>query len=286
MEKPRCGVPTVVIRFFLLPLNSIHSWHVKRTFTYRFLNGTNDLAGNTEQQAVQNAFATWANATGLMFTQVNTPPADFEIEWITSAHGGPGHTPFDGVGNVIAHAFYPRPSGGRDSGQMHFDDAETWSLTGGANLDLEACTLHEIGHLLGLDHSSDTTAMMYEFHSDGLIALTADDLVRIRRLYRLGGLWHTIRFTNGPWQPFGNVEGSAGDRGRFVGVSCAAIGTDLHVCGVTDDGGLWHTIRFTNGPWQPFGNVEGSAGDRGDFGRVGCAAMGEQLHVCGVTVEP
>jgi len=36
-----------------------------------------------------------------------------------------------------------------------------------------------------------------------------------------GRLWHTIRWTNGTWQPFGDVKGQAGDRGPFVAVSVA-----------------------------------------------------------------
>jgi peptidoglycan hydrolase-like protein with peptidoglycan-binding domain len=53
MERPRCGVPNFTHGFLLLSLNSIHSWHVKRNFTYRFVNGTNDIGGNAEQQAIQ-----------------------------------------------------------------------------------------------------------------------------------------------------------------------------------------------------------------------------------------
>jgi hypothetical protein len=58
-------------------------------------------------------------------------------------------------------------------------------------------------------------------------------------------LWHTIRYANGAWAPFGDVEGQAGDRGRFVSVALANVNDGLHLCGVTSDGKHWHTIRVT-----------------------------------------
>ena len=88
-----------------------------------------------------------------------------------------------------------------------------------------------------------------------------------------GHLWHTIRHTDGSWSPFGDVEVPAGDRGKFINVSCAEVGGELHVCGVTDDGHLWHTIRHTDGSWSPFGDVEGPAGDRGYFKAVSLAGL-------------
>ena len=188
LELPRCGTPDLGVisrvtggaagEFVLRGCN-----YSKTQFTYRFVNGTADITGSQERQAVRNAFNTWAAALcGMTFVERNAAPVDFEIGWFTGNHGD--GSPFDGVGNTLAHGFYPPPCGGDHAGECHFDDAETWSLTGtGGTFDLETVALHEIGHLLGLDHSSVNSSVMFATYGGVRRALTQDDIDGIRRLY-------------------------------------------------------------------------------------------------------
>jgi hypothetical protein len=104
-----------------------------------------------------------------------------------------------------------------------------------------------------------------------------------------GRLAHTIRYPD-HWQPFGDVEGQAGERGRFVSVALANVNDELHLLGVTSDGRLWHTIRHANGAWEPFGDVKGQAGDPGAFTRVAASLLpdaqnGNPLTVLGITSD-
>jgi hypothetical protein len=103
------------------------------------------------------------------------------------------------------------------------------------------------------------------------VAAGTSGALHLAGVTRDGRLWHTIRRADGSWTGFGDVEGQAGDRGRFVDVDCAGMGDALHLAGVTQDGRLWHTIRRVDGSWTPFGDVEGQAGDRGLFVNVGVA---------------
>jgi hypothetical protein len=107
-----------------------------------------------------------------------------------------------------------------------------------------------------------------------------------------GDLFHTIRFCDGTWAPFGDIKGQAGNPGFAGDVSVAGnIGTgELHVVLSNATGGLWHTIRAANGTWQPFGDVTTQAGKPGcsgwfsfacssTVGHVASALIGCNLHV-------
>lgn len=93
---------------------------------------------------------------------------------------GDGHR-FDGPGGTLAHAFAPT------NGRFHYDADERWAdgMIRGA-FDLETVAVHEIGHLLGLGHSSVEGAIMYPSISTGVRkSLHADDIQGIRALYNV-----------------------------------------------------------------------------------------------------
>lgn len=98
-----------------------------------------------------------------------------------------------------------------------------------------------------------------------------------------GHLWHTIRYSDGTWDPFGDVEGQAGEKGKFNTISTAMVAGELHVVGGTTDGHLWHTIRYSDGTWDPFGDVEKQAGDKAYFDAIAIASVAGELHVVGCT---
>jgi hypothetical protein len=89
--------------------------------------------------------------------------------------------PFDGPGLVVAHAFYP------EEGRVHFDSDETYTTGGEANkVNLLSVAAHEIGHALGLGHSTHSDAIMYAQYQpySPSLALAQDDIDGIKYLYR------------------------------------------------------------------------------------------------------
>lgn len=166
-----------------VPFGSV--WN-KRILTYFFSNGTDDMSGSTEHDAVRQGFTYWANATAIRFIEVcNISDADIVILWSTGYHGHPES--FDGTGGIMAHAAAPPPGGGIYAGDIHFDDDETWvGTTRGDNsqpIDLVTVAAHEIGHSLGLDHTGVSGSLMLSTYTGSHRYLGSDDIDGITSLY-------------------------------------------------------------------------------------------------------
>ncbi|KAE8714359.1 Histone superfamily protein [Hibiscus syriacus] len=139
MISPRCGVADVI------------DGTSRMRLTYAFLPGTRADAVNP----VVRAFQTWVENTHFRFSRTEDyVNADISVSFEGHDHGD--GFPFDGPGGTLAHAF--RPTDGR----FHYDADEPWSVAANrGSYHLETVALHEIGHLIGLGHSSIEGAIMY-----------------------------------------------------------------------------------------------------------------------------
>jgi hypothetical protein len=202
--------------------------------SYGFLNGTGDIAGTGEQQAVRDALHLWHTVSNVNFTENTSNPslAQIRVSWATGNHGDA--SPFDGKGNcfteeglVLAHAFYP------EDGDIHFDDGEEWTTESAIAceqpVDLVTVALHEAGHSLGLQHAEDEDAIMYPSYLGTRRYLDIDDILGIQSLYGYStGLFHLRdENTNGP--PgisfrYGTVLGSRSVIGDWNGDGSQTIG--------------------------------------------------------------
>jgi hypothetical protein len=141
--------------------------------------------GTTAQSEIERAFAEWARHANVSFAP-GVSAADPRTIAILFARGAHGDAyPFDGLGGVLAHTFYPAPLNAEPvAGDMHFDADESWRI--GADTDVFSVALHEIGHALGLGHSDQPGAVMYAYYHLAT-GLTADDIVGVQALYGPSG---------------------------------------------------------------------------------------------------
>ncbi|XP_051122566.1 metalloendoproteinase 2-MMP-like [Andrographis paniculata] len=155
----------------------------RRNLEYAF-SPENQLSD--EVRAVfRRAFDRWSAVTTLTFTETTSfRSADIRVGFFSGDHGD--GEPFDGAMGTLAHAFSP------PAGRLHLDGDENWVLdfaalqaAPAAAFDLESVAVHEIGHLIGLGHSSVENAIMYPTISSGTrkVELGRDDIMGIQELY-------------------------------------------------------------------------------------------------------
>lgn len=133
---------------------------------------------------VKMALNAWALYSRLKFKQVFDPSADIIIAFGSQYHGD--RYPFDGPGNILAHAFYPYEENAF-GGDIHFDNDENWkenATTMSEGVDFLTVMTHELGHSLGLAHSPVFSSLMFPYYKGATPAqLDYDDILAMYTMY-------------------------------------------------------------------------------------------------------
>lgn len=158
---------------------------------------------------MQEAFNLWSKYSNLKFVRVYDPDADIIVAFGSGFHGD--RYPFDGPGNILAHAFYPYEMSSF-GGDIHFDNDENWRenashLAEGEILDsspkfpfllevilvylleigvdFQSVAVHELGHSLGLAHSPVFSSIMFPYYKGPKDSkdLNYDDIMAMYELY-------------------------------------------------------------------------------------------------------
>ncbi|RZC91486.1 hypothetical protein C5167_027549 [Papaver somniferum] len=132
--------------------------------------------------ALERAFSTWSSAIPVDFTETQDyEHANITIGFYYGDHGD--GDPFDPT--VLEHATGPGPDA-----HLHFNAALTWAIDFSSEksknaYDLESTAVHEIGHLLGLDHSKISQAIRWPYGGarEKHVHLSLDDVNGAQALY-------------------------------------------------------------------------------------------------------
>ncbi|XP_071497588.1 matrilysin-like [Diadema antillarum] len=185
MNLPRCGRPdvekdaTVSARKRRYTATKGYKWPNK-DLKWR-LDGSYKI--HSLNEILRSAFKLWSDSSSLTFTEVTDPAVDVEIvmDFKQGEHGD--GSDFDGRNGVLAHAFFPSPDD--IGGDVHFDKDEPFTHERASGINLLQVATHELGHSLGLGHSSISGAVMAPYYRgyDPNFNLHNDDIAGIRSLY-------------------------------------------------------------------------------------------------------
>ncbi|CAJ1931585.1 unnamed protein product [Sphenostylis stenocarpa] len=168
ISRPRCAVPDMSFDYDFTQNVSWpkagNRWFQKRNLTYAFLLAS-QIPDNTTK-VFGEAFTQWAHATGFLnFTKATTyDDADIKIGFYNIS----AVVDYDAFGVSFIRE---KPPSNVKTGEIHLDGSIYWALPSENDslswkdgvLDLESVAMHQIGHLLGLDHSSMNDSVMYPY---------------------------------------------------------------------------------------------------------------------------
>ncbi|MEA5628408.1 matrixin family metalloprotease, partial [Nostoc sp. UHCC 0251] len=178
------------------------------TYSYSNLLNGNLPGGLTNAEItgiIREAVGLWSRYAPLNFVEFpDSGPAPSDSSYNAGSYPQIrfGTHFIDGIGNVLADAYYPYSTIDGLAGDIHFDSSETWKASPSGGLDLLEVAVHELGHALGLRHESAQIAIMNteyggRYSGLGTAFIFQDDINGIQDIYGTRDLFRKQRWATG-----------------------------------------------------------------------------------------
>jgi hypothetical protein len=194
--NPRFGTGAVVTWAFM-PAGVVDSGNLDGGWTNTPLSAFMPTGFENE---IRRAFAAWSSVSNITFVEITDTGEPFGQTGAADIRVG-GHA-IDGLGGVLGHGYLPanNPAAPFD-GDLHFDLADAWKIGFGGNpnaVDIFQVAAHEIGHAIGLGHTTVPGSLMEPFYTEAFAGPQADDIAGAVFLYgqpAIGsaGAWRSVR---------------------------------------------------------------------------------------------
>jgi hypothetical protein len=181
------------------------------------LDATGDPTGNAAG-ALADSLETWSTAPGSVFRVVSGASSSavraFDGENVVT---WPASWSYPSQALAITTTTYVVDSGDILDADVELNPSVPWSSDGDAgSIDLESVLVHELGHVAGLGHVDDPSAVMYPSINPGTVrrALTPEDVAAIDATY--------------PVLPFAVAGRDLGTRRSFAGTVATCTDSSPH----------------------------------------------------------
>jgi predicted Zn-dependent protease len=176
-----------LITISFVPDGTVVGQSVNGPIYSNFQSSMNALFGDPSvwQTEILRAAQAWAKSANLNFALVSDNGA--AIGTGSYQQGDPGFGDiriggYDFGTSTLAQSYLPPPVNNYSiAGDIQFNTAQMWNV--GADYDLFTVANHELGHALGLYHSSTVSASMYAAYTTVKSDLASDDVAGVQAIY-------------------------------------------------------------------------------------------------------
>ena len=134
------------------------------------------ITGETLKNDIEVALGAWESVADIRFVEVaDSTAVDIRFGW----------RDIDGEGGVLGQTTVPS-AGPLSSVIVALDESENWFFGGVSpanQIDFSTVTTHEVGHAIGIAHSSSSQAIMNAVYSSDILTLQQDDIDAAKEIY-------------------------------------------------------------------------------------------------------